>query len=77
MRSNLSPWFRNAMTAEEKAVLAEAGPDGLFVTGLARTAKGPFSVTVTRKKRAVAFAEAATPVEAIAKAIVKSLEVVE
>ena len=74
MRSNLSPWFRNAMTPEERAVLAAAGPDGLYVTGLARTAKGPFSATVTRKGRAVGYGEAPTPVAAIAKAVAHSLE---
>ena len=69
MRSNLSPWFRNAMTAEDRAVLAASGPDGLYVTGLARSARGPFSATVTRGRRAVGYGEASTPVAAIAKAV--------
>ena len=62
------------MTAEERAVLAAAGPDGLYLTGLARSARGPFSATVTRKGRAVGYGEGPTPVAAIAKAIERATE---
>ena len=74
MRTDLSPWFREALEPHELRAVLAADPQDATVFGLASSPKGPFRASITRNHRAIGSGESTTPALAIARAVEASLE---